>query len=200
MDLPKYHKPNYYEFKCYSPLVNYKDMKIYDSLFELPKKLEEFALELPKIHTELAARVGLKERNSRAKRRLHTGNEFKFLVNQLIVESYSNMTSMTTEEWAQWEFEQRCAGIVPDRRTAHASHWAKSLIPAITCIVQAAWPQWFNSQDHEHALRKVRSAWPKDPTTRKPYRIYLAGAFSPTANPLSVKFIRDMINSRPPIR
>lgn len=179
-----------------------KRLSKYERDDNLKKKTADFESALLETLAAEAASVGLKERSSRTKRRVHTENEFAYVVNQLVAESYSNMTSMTLGEWHAWYQEQKRNGIEnPDWRTMHSRHWVKSILPAITCLLNAAFPEWFKSNDIENALRKVKACWPKRLESRKKQvKIYLPEYPTCFSADRSLVFLRSVIKFEPPVR
>jgi hypothetical protein len=169
---------------------------------ELKLLLQKSENDLTALLASTAAAIGLPRKlNSKAKRRVPIDSEFNFAVNQLVAECYSEVTSKAGQEWQEWDSRECFIGREPDRRTAVEVHWTKSLLPTITCLMIAAWPDWFRSASPENSLRKVKACWPKTLKGRNRKEIILLPDYP---DPLSVRtaldFIHDLAKYEPPVR
>lgn len=179
-----------------------KKSKGKSSRSESKAKIQALRDELAVRHASVAKGLDLPAKhNPRNKRRVPLDNEFAFAVNQIVSGCYAEMTSMSWEDWREWEAKEIASGRKLDRRSAHRAHWLKSLLPAITGLMRAAWPDWFQSDLPENSLRKVKACWPKRMLSRKrKIKILIPDYPSSFSIDNSVNFIIDMVKHEPLIR
>jgi hypothetical protein len=158
-------------------LSKYAQISRYDDDIELNKHVTDFESAIARFQAAAAARIEWTKAAPRTKRRVHTEGEFLYVVNCLVAGCYSNITA---------------------NDPASGDYWIKSILPAVTCILKAAFPDWFRSNDSERVLRKVKACWPRTLDGRKNQaktKIYLPDHQVRR----SVEFCRTIIKSEPRI-